>query len=302
MSSAPDAVLDLSDLVQEAIDEPRSVSARPHPDGGSGTSKDSSVPHQFCLALLKLLTDLHNVFEEKDELKGWISFMKAAILDNPGAEVWALEKWHKEMTTHEDGTPRVPNLYVLTRERRIEEVFDAKVWVFEEIDGRGLYNDPDLFPEDREKLCKHFDRINALAQLHATLPPEMVKRAEAIGATHDPTQPVTLETIQGVVQQIIGCGPTELGRDGAGMERILGWARHLTAGLSTDMPSDEDGVLDAEAMLESLTAKGGIMDSLSTMMGDTLGSSGISLESIVKTATAEVVESRRLVSASLGSR
>jgi hypothetical protein len=305
MSADPAAVLDLSDLVQEAIDEPRHVSSRAAAGrlgAKSAPSEKDTLPHSFCEILLKLLNNLSATFPERDKLSTWIALMNATIINNPAGEVWAIERWHREMTTYEDGSPRIPSLYVLTTERRVEEVLAARVWVFEEIDARGLFYDPDFDDEDRETTCRFFDKLNTLSRMYAAIPPDMMDIADSIRASHDPTQPVTMETLQGVVQQVIGCSAGELGRGPESMERVMGWARHLTAGMATnDMPVDEDDVIDPQAMLDRLLEKGGLLDGLSNMVGNSLGEDGgITVKSIIQTAAAELIESRVLCGAGTG--
>lgn len=281
--------LDLSDLVQEAIDEPRYTSTRAAAGAAGPSAVKTTIPHQFCVKLLRLLTTLADVFPERTALTDWIALMKATIMDIPAMEKWAIEKWHYEMTYDEDGILRSPSLYQLTADRDIDAVFAAKVWVFEAIDGRAMYEDPGLDADDREKICGHFDAINAQARLFASVPETLMEAVQAID--HDPTQPVTMETVQGAVQSIIGCSVGELGRNPEAMEKMMGWARHLT---SSFCPTTDEEDPDPTTMLSKMTAKGGLLDSLTSMMSG-LGQTDISVKDLVSTAAAELEESRRLV-------
>ncbi len=290
--------LDVSDLVQEKIDEPRYVSSRADAGRASAaTTGARSISHDFCQQLLKLLNGLLGAFPERDKLKSWIEFMKGVVLGNDGLEKWAAERWHREMTTYPDGSPRNPTLYQLTLERRLEEVFDAGVWVFEEIDGRGMYYDPDLLPEDKEMLCKHFDKINSLSLIHSTVPRSMQESIDRLHASVDPTQPVTNETAHFLTQKMVGRSEEGLGPvEPAAMEQLLGWARESTA--AVPVPMDEEGIPDASAILRHLTSSGSLLHAARNLLGSACKSGdfppGIDVDGLLQTCIGELGEARGL--------
>ena len=288
--SAESKTLDLSDLVEEALDAPRAVSSRP----ALAAATTPSLPHEFCMKLRRLLLTLADVFPERGALTTWLTFIDHVVLGKAPMEEWAIKRWHKEMTMEADETtPRVPNMYELTASRRISEVFDAKIWVFEEIDGRSMYNDPSIDAEDRELICKHFDGLNETAQLYSTVPADMLEKAQEVYAELDPTKPVTLETIQYMTQKLMGCGPDELTRDPAGMEKMFGWARHFT---STFAGTDMSEAPNPAGMLDMLTKKGGPLDTLESLVSGGLGAScDVSVRNMVQVAAEGLRESRTLL-------
>jgi hypothetical protein len=292
-TAAPsEAPLDLSDLVEEAIDAPRVGPTRERRAPKSDSA--DNLPHDFCVKLRNLLTTLQSSFPERPALRSWLSRIDGVVLGNPVMEEWACRRWHTEMTMEADGvTPRVPSMYELTADRRIDEVFDAKIWVFEEIDGRGMYQDPGLWPADKEVLCRHFDKINAVAQAYARVPPGL---AEA--AAHSQAKvaglPVTSETIQSVMQNIIGVAPSELGRNPEASDKIMGWARTMTTSFTgTDM--SHAGPMD---IISTLTRPGGPLDAMKELVGGELAEScNVSIADMLKAATDGLAESRRAMDA-----
>ncbi len=185
------------------------------------------LAHHGCERLHILLEGLSAMFPEREELAAWIIIFTNTILNNPEMEVWAMKRWHKEMTEYADGSKRVPNLYVKTRERAIDDLLDSGVWILEEINARSMYFDPDVDDTDRETICKHFEKINACAEAMSAVPEDMMQGIMACVRSMDQTQPITPDTTFSMLQKIIGCKPADLMHDSDAMERLVGWSQQL---------------------------------------------------------------------------
>jgi hypothetical protein len=148
------------------------MAARP-PTPASADAQES-VPHAFVRRLAEFIAALQYVFgdEEADEgiaaavvkLNEWAEMLHAVIFGRDVMETMVTLQWHREMTTHCDGTPRTPSLYDLTRARDAYGVFASDVWVFAEIDSKTLFDDPGLDDASRASMWKHIDALNAIAE------------------------------------------------------------------------------------------------------------------------------------------
>ena len=234
--------------------------------GGAGSSsamvsreaertETETLPHMFCTQLHTLLKILGDVFPENTVLSTWILTFESMVLGNLTMEEWVVKKWHYDMTVNADGERYEVDLYAHTRKRNIDALLSSDLWVFKEISARDLYFHEDLDDEDREALCKHFDRINSYAKVFSAIPDGMREAIEKVTAEIDPTQEITGDTMQHLLQNILN-GPH------ANMEQLMSWASQLMTSFS-----DGDG-LDAMQTLMSnpmvAQATGGL--SLSTLM------------------------------------
>jgi len=189
------------------------------------------LSHHGCERLQVLLNGLAVMFPEKETLATWIIIFENTILNNPEMEDIVIRRWNKEMTEDADGNPRVPNLYVKTRERDIEFLLNSKVWVLDEIDVRSMYYDPDIEDADREAICQHLDKINSCAEALSAVPLDMMQCIMSSLSKLDHTQPITVETTFALLQNMIGCKPEDLAHNTDAMDRLVGWSRHLIDGL-----------------------------------------------------------------------
>ena len=73
--------------------------------------------HKGCERLHTLLTTLATVFPENTKLAFWLALFNTTILGSPEREKWAMERWHREMTTGPDGAPREVTLYQKIKDR-----------------------------------------------------------------------------------------------------------------------------------------------------------------------------------------
>jgi len=183
--------------------------------------------HKGCERLQKLLRTLVDVFPDNVKLSLWLRVFDTTILGTPEREKWLMDRWHREMTTFPDGRPRVPDLYQSTKERRIEVVLDAGVWVFEEIGARELFFDSDLNEEEQEEICKHFDGINVCTEWMATMPEDMMEQIMLAVRGLDPTQEVSAATLFPLLQRSLGLVPSEDGSSTDAVGRVVGWTTKM---------------------------------------------------------------------------
>ncbi len=226
---------DESDLSQ-AIATTETAAAKTVDDLAAEEGLDLSAfdgfAHKGCERLHRLLSTLLDVFPDNHKLRMWKTLFETGFLNNPGNERQLMNKWHEEMTTHSDGTPRTPNLYQLTRERKIKDVLDARLYVFEQIGAREMYFDSDLTDEEREEICKHFDGINACSEWMHAMPTDMVSAVMDSVRKMDSRQQLTPDVVFGIMQKVIGVN--EAGdEDDAGsvsqdkIDRLVGWTSQI---------------------------------------------------------------------------
>lgn len=230
-SRAPTEPLDVSDLVADSFERVQEAAARtpaaqapPSASASNPSLAAAGLPHSFCLKLGDLLRVLTQTFEERTKLSVWYHMFQTTVLGNPERELEAIKRWHHEMMYDNTGSPREVDLYDLTEQRRIDELLSSDFEVFKLIEAHSLYFDPDLFDEDRELLCKHFDNINALARMFSCVPTDMLSLVGEKLADLDPSQGITLDTLQSVAQTVFGCAPSELGTNPEAVERLQSWA------------------------------------------------------------------------------
>lgn len=242
-----DVVSMLESMAVGSDDEPEAI-----PKGMAA----ESLPRVFCKQLHNLLTILQDVFPENEKLSSWVTMFEVMVLDKPDMEEWVVKKWHFDMTHGKDGERIVPDLYKLTRERRIDEVLSSDLWVFKEIEARDLYFHPDLDENDRESLCKHFDQINSYARIYAALPDGMREAIERVTAKIDPTQEITHDTMTNLLQTILS-GPD------ANMEQLMSWSTQLVSSFADGSGLDAIQTLMTSPMVAEAT--GGL--DMSKLMG-----------------------------------
>lgn len=190
------------------------------------SSETESLPHMFCNQLHGLLKMLRDVFPENEVLSKWIASFEAKILGHTAMEEWVVKSWHYDMTVNPTtGLPYDVDLYTLTRKRNIEALLASELWVLKEINARELYFHKDLDDDDREALCKHFDRINSYSKVFSAIPDGMREAIERVTAEIDPTQEITGDTMTHLLQTMLN-GPH------ANMEQLMSWASHLMTSFS----------------------------------------------------------------------
>jgi hypothetical protein len=192
-----------------------------------------SIPHDFCEKLLKLLRNLARSFSERKQLTDWMQFFEKEVLGIPVMEKWVIDKWHFDMTYNEDGSPRATSMYSLTKARKIKDLLDAGLWVFDAIDAASMYHDPKISEADRENICRYFDVLNGLSQLFAAVPTELMDMAGDVARETSGKMPINADTIQALTQRMIGCDPAELTRNPAAFDKLLGWAGQLATSFQT---------------------------------------------------------------------
>jgi hypothetical protein len=190
--------------------------------------------HKGCERLNDLLGTLSMVFPENSKLSMWLTLFTSTILNNSEREKWAMERWHREMTTNPDGSEREPSLYEKVKARDVASLLASGVWILDEIDATAMYNDPELDDDDREHICRHFERVNACAEWMATMPADMMDCVLQAVSKMDLSQPITPETMFPIVQQTLGLNlKTGEGADADVMERIIGWTSKMMKLLSS---------------------------------------------------------------------
>jgi hypothetical protein len=184
--------------------------------------------HKGCERLHTLLTTLATVFPENAKLAFWLALFNSTILGSPDREKWAMERWHREMTTGPDGAPREVSLYQKIKDRDVAFLLDSGVWVLDEIDATSMYNDPELDDEDREHICRHFERVNACAEWMATMPEDMMTFVMNAASSMNPDQALSPDTLFPLLQKTLGLGGgAEGGANADAMERIVGWTSQM---------------------------------------------------------------------------
>ena len=194
---------------------------------GGGLAGINVFANKGCQRLHDLLVTLAAVFPENGKLSFWLGIFESTILGNADREKWAMERWHREMTTTADGATRPVTLYQKVKDRDVAFLLDSGVWVLDEIDATSMYNDPDLDDEDREHICRHFERVNACAEWMATMPSDMMEFVMQAAAGMDPTQPLSPESLFPILQKTLGLGGAGGGVNADAMERIVGWTSQM---------------------------------------------------------------------------
>ena len=138
-----------------------------------------------------------------------------------------MERWHREMTTYPDGGEREVTLYQKVKDRDVAFLLESGVWVLDEIDATSMYNDPDLDDEDREHICRHFERVNACAEWMSTMPADMMAFVMQAAGSMDPSQPLSPETLFPILQKTLGLNTAGGGVDADALERIVGWTSQM---------------------------------------------------------------------------
>lgn len=235
-SSAPTPP-DFASLVQGAIAAMGAAGAGAAPltpAMAAPHSEAQTLAHSFATRMFKLMDTLRNRFPGNEKLGTWTSRFQGMVLGNPIAEEAMIAQWHREMTVAPDGTPRTPTLYDMFRpdpatgERDIIGVFNARVWLLEEIDAYNLYYNSGLSPADQNLVCLHFDKINAEALQYSLLPDTIRHAMDAFMTSGlDPTQPITKETTHAFTQTVMGMASRIM----PGAESAIGAAAESDGGL-----------------------------------------------------------------------
>lgn len=194
----------------------------------------SNVPHIFCEAVKRLLATLAETFEERADVKAYLTRFEAEVLGNREEERRAVDEWHLCMTTDADTEQLLPDgktLYDATYDRRMEEVVNGGVSILADVNFAEMFFDADLGDEDREMLCQHIDKLNNLALVRSLIPPDMADRVDEVMATAEPGQEVTPDTITALFQRLIGADAHDAGSATDVPSRLMGWASQLATGV-----------------------------------------------------------------------
>jgi hypothetical protein len=185
--------------------------------------------HKGCERLHRLLATLLEVFPDNHKLRMWKTLFETGFLNIPQNERQLMDKWHDEMTKNKDGSARTPTLYQLTRERKLREVLDAKLYVFEQIGAREMYFESDLDDDEREEICKHFDGINACAEWMHAMPTDMVSAVMDSVRKLDSRQQLTPDVVFSIMQKVIGANgdDEEDGISQDKIDRLVGWTTQI---------------------------------------------------------------------------
>jgi hypothetical protein len=236
-------------------------------------SDTETLPHMFCNQLFSLLQMLHGTFPENAVLGKWIAHFETKVLGHTAMEEWVVKTWHYDMTV--DPTTKTlyaVDLYTLTRKRNIEALFASELWVLKEINARELYFHEEIDDEEREALCKHFDRINSYSKVFSAIPDGMREAIERVTAEIDPTQEITGDTMTHLLQNMLN-GPH------ANMEQLMSWASHLMTSFSDGEGLEAMQTLMSNPMVAQATGGmnlGSLMSSLqSELVGGIDGHSSI---------------------------
>jgi hypothetical protein len=196
---------------------------------GLDLSAFDGFAHKGCERLHRLLSTLLEVFPENHKLRLWKTVFETGFLNIPANERQLMDKWHDEMTKNKDGSARTPTLYQLTRERKLTEVFDAKLYVFEQIGAREMYYESDLTEEEQEEICKHFDGINACAEWMHAMPTDMVSAVMDSVRKLDSRQQLTPDVVFSIMQKVIGANgdDDDSGVNQDKIDRLVGWTTQI---------------------------------------------------------------------------
>ena len=219
------------DTLRDTVDTIVSTEhAEPESDprtSASSSEDDISIPHNFCRRLRRLLQALLDVFPEREKLAAFMASFDLSTMGHTDMEKYVIEKWHYDMTHDAENVRYDVNLYEKTKARDMDAVLGSDLWVFAEIEARGMYYDPELDEEDRAMICSHIDSINDCARLYAMMPPGFAEIAQDVARTVDTTQPITAETTHAVMQRVMGLVPAMLGGDPENTEKMIAWATQL---------------------------------------------------------------------------
>lgn len=169
----------------------------------AGTVGKDTLASNFCRLLREFLSALATELPHHSSLGTWLTKFDMFMTTLPNAAKYTVEKWHYDMTVDEEGNEREPSLYVLTAKRDMEAVFNTPIALFESISAWELYTDPVLNEGDREMVCAYLDSLNAQAQLYTLMPVELERHIITVASKLDPRAPVTAETIQNLVQEVL---------------------------------------------------------------------------------------------------
>lgn len=204
-----------------------------------------------CNFLNALLDGLMAVFPEKTTLAVYTAAFRSGILGNPDQEVWIMKKWHADMTTVMVPTsatpvPRRVTVYDMFARRDMDAVFDAGVGILDDMDAASMYWDPAITDEDRDIICKHFDRVNRYARAMAVIPETLMRRAMDVAKERPPgSEPMTSDSAWNMCQKMLGGSLS----DPETMDQVMTWSSHFL-----------NHIADIPAVLElanSATAGGG---------------------------------------------
>ncbi len=233
-------------------------------DGDTVSNAQFEIAHKGCTRLHNMLNGLSTVFPENNKLRAWILVFESTILGTPSSEVWAMNRWHEEMTRTSDGKLREVSLYDATRERDIETLLSSGVWVLDQIDARSMYYDPFISDSHRENMCCHFDAVNACSDLMSKLPVDMLNRVLSCVQTVDPTQPITPASMFSIMQKAMGSGEDD---DTDPIERLNGWSKDILNMLQgdglknlinitgSDAAASATGIVDPTEMLRTMSGE-----------------------------------------------
>ena len=220
---------------------------------GTAPAPSHSLPHSFCVKMEGMMAAFHSTFPDNVALEEYLTRLRTQVLGNAFFETAVIDAWHQNMCYDAAGGRRPVSLYVLTQERRIDELFESDLTLFKLIDAAGMYYSPTLEAEDRDAMCEHLDGVNSVALMYSNLPPDMPEMVSSVLASVDLSQPVTSETMQNLFQNVMGTvskmvatGDTSV-TNPAAMEQLTAWGSQLCASLVAT-PEFGDGSADAGSM------------------------------------------------------
>lgn len=249
------ATLDLSDLIEDEYEACGAGGAGgpagPAGPGLAGPSAPSSGPSRasiaeiFCRKLHSFLLNLSTAFPERAKLADWLKTFETTVLPFPMMHVYSIEKWHREMTVNEDGTPRSPTLYTLTSSRDMKAVLTSSVSFFRSIDGWEMYCE--LEDDACENLCERIDILNTHAQMFSEIPASIMDK---MGQFMPPAGEINADTIQDMVQKVV----TGIAGSSEGFDQLSSLAGNLTHSISngTFDPTGLFSMLSSAPMQEAL--------------------------------------------------
>ena len=173
----------------------------------------------------RMLTSLYGMFPENAELGFFVTLLQEHILGDTEREVSLVQEWYDQMT----GGP--VDLMQAVRDRDAAVLLAAEVDLLTRIGARGMYDDPDVLPEDREEMMKHLELINEAATAFVFMPTEFQTLLTSTLMKLDSTQPLELQSIFSAVAETVR---GSLGVDDADgftsvdvSERLLGLASQM---------------------------------------------------------------------------
>lgn len=273
-NGAPDVAAMVHQIMGASLQHARAAGAHASPD--EVRQAPASLAHEFCMQLDEFLSILVATFHDRPMLVPWHEIFKSEFLGVPEKEEYAIKRWDYEMRVDSEGYARDPSLYALLDEAvnmdkvhvqpdgsmvlddgaidagKMSLVLSSGVFVFEAIDARSMFFDPDLDDEDRVALAVRVQQINSRALLFASIPAEMREVLSDVAQAADPSQPLTPETATHMLQSVIGCDLNELQSRPDRAEHLLSWATSLAGSLTSQEGMraltslvDEKGAQDA---------------------------------------------------------